>query len=104
MAYQTSKILQEHSTPRSIGRLMDADFFGGAAEVSRRRMAPHLCANSAARPEAEELLNGATSQSLAYTGSQANDPMVDEDSGPSVRARRGRLVPSLFRADRTAPA
>jgi hypothetical protein len=29
MAYQTSKILQEHSTPRSIGRLMDADFFGG---------------------------------------------------------------------------
>jgi hypothetical protein len=29
MAYQTSRILQEHSTPRSIGRLMDADFFGG---------------------------------------------------------------------------
>jgi len=26
MAYQTSKILQDHSTPRSIGRLMDADF------------------------------------------------------------------------------
>jgi hypothetical protein len=28
MAYQTSKILQKHSTPRSIGRLMDADFAG----------------------------------------------------------------------------
>jgi len=26
MAYQTSQILQDHSTPRSIGRLMDAEF------------------------------------------------------------------------------
>ena len=26
MAYQTSKILHDHSTPRSIGRLMDVEF------------------------------------------------------------------------------
>ena len=30
MAYQTSKIPQKHSTTRLIGRLMDADFFGGS--------------------------------------------------------------------------
>ncbi len=35
MAYQTSKILQEHSTPHSIGRLMDADFFEGMSSISR---------------------------------------------------------------------
>jgi hypothetical protein len=29
MAYQTFKIPQKHSTTRLIGRLMDADFFGG---------------------------------------------------------------------------
>jgi len=26
MAHQTSKILQDHSSPRSIGRLMDVEF------------------------------------------------------------------------------
>jgi len=35
MAYQTSKILQKHSTARSIGRLMDADFFGVMFSISR---------------------------------------------------------------------
>jgi hypothetical protein len=29
MAHQTSKPSQKQSTPHSIGRLMDADFFGG---------------------------------------------------------------------------
>jgi hypothetical protein len=29
MAHQTSKTSQKQSTPHSIGRLMDADFFGG---------------------------------------------------------------------------
>jgi hypothetical protein len=30
MAHQTSKILQGQTTPRSIGRLMDADFSTGS--------------------------------------------------------------------------
>jgi len=33
MAHQTSKIPQKQSTPRSIGRLMDADFFGVTTSV-----------------------------------------------------------------------
>jgi hypothetical protein len=37
MAHQTSKILQGQTTPRSIGRLMDADFSTGSlVSLSRR--------------------------------------------------------------------
>lgn len=35
MAHQTSKTSQKQSTPHSIGRLMDADFFGGHFSISR---------------------------------------------------------------------
>jgi hypothetical protein len=35
MAYQTSKVPEKHSTPRLIGRLMDADLFGGHVFYSR---------------------------------------------------------------------
>jgi hypothetical protein len=39
MAHQTSKIPQKQSTPRSIGRLMDADFFGVTTLSSSRQRA-----------------------------------------------------------------
>ena len=42
MAHQTSKILREHSTPSSIGRLMDAAFFRGACLLFSLHMSREL--------------------------------------------------------------